>query len=554
MKSLDILADLLVPPTPARVAAIDSGLLALTENHVDPATATALMQHLCANAPSASPYTEAGEEIFKRLLQLGGNPWGRTLQKLQDAATLALRKSWSGPVVQSLALPHPSLPEQIIAGEGPQPQSWLRIAVRRGMQEVVKALLEAGADPNEAPGTAQPLLHVAPTHAQIISLLLEHGADPCVRDRDGKLCVHAWSRDYLPEFVHALACVMDRGPGLDRFSLLRLVGGRPGACKPLLEGVTSPRDLVDDQGRSIFFHMAAALLEHRGGAGGASRCTNKQLMDRVKATLAWRNAASSRNELDAGATRLLLWSARVLSTQMLAKDTASDLAKLEQDCGLTGQDRADMHQSALASLDEMVAAGLLHDPSEVAASAFAGYWDAADKDERTLVALDPDGPVVAWMDRCFRGIHGGPWSQGQSESNRWASPDVPIEGFRKNFLEIASKAPMDHPLWSTPATARVLVQLLRGDWKSDKGYYRLELGPLDEDWSARLRNTHAPLMARMGPQALCEALTDPCTRATVMAMEGKNCHIQSLVAQVENDALDAATPAVAARTRSGPRL
>lgn len=241
MKSLDILADLLVPPTPAMVAAIDSGLLVLTENHVDPATATALMQHLCANAPSASPYTEAGEEIFRRLLQLGGNPWGRTLQNMQDAATLALRQSWSGPVVQSLALPHPPLPEQIIAGDGPQPQSWLRIAVRRGMQEVVKALLEAGADPNEAPGAARPLLHVTPTHVQIISLLLEHGADPCVPDQDGKLCVRAWSRDYLPEFVHALACVMDRGPGLDRFSLLRLAGGRPGACKPLLEGVSNPR-------------------------------------------------------------------------------------------------------------------------------------------------------------------------------------------------------------------------------------------------------------------------------------------------------------------------
>lgn len=300
--------------------------------------------------------------------------------------------------------------------------------------------------------------------------------------------------------------------------------------------------------------MAAAFLDHRGGTGGASRGTSKQLMDRVKVALAWRNAASGQNELDAGATQLLLWSARVLSTQMLAQDTAAELDQLEQTCGLAGQDRASIHQSALASLDEMVAAGLLHDPSEVAASAFGGYWDAADKDERVLVSLEPDGPVVAWMDRCFRGIHGGPWSQGQSESHRWSSPDVPIEGFRKNFLEIASKAPTDHPLWSTPATARVLVQLLRGDWQSDKGYYTLELGPLDKDWSARLRNLHAPLMARMDQQALSEALTDPCTRATVLAMEGKNCHIQSLVAQIENDALDAATPTVAAPTRSGPRL
>lgn len=549
MEHLDILAGLIVPPTPAVVEAIESGLLALDAQHVSPTTATALMQRLCSQAASAPPFVEAGNAIFQRLLVLGGNPWDQVLPDMPTAAAAALSQFWQGPFVAALRLPHPPLADLVAQSKTTASTSWLKFSVKNGLHQAAQALLAEGLDPNQTSPDEPPALHLAPD-TRMVSLLLDAGADPCALDPMGRLCVQAWSQEIAPEYIDMLASMLDRGPGLDRFSLLRIAGGRPRACKPLLEGVKEPRRLADDQGRSIFFHMAATALDERGGR----LRTSKQILAYMKEALSWYAAGSHPYPLDEGAAQLLLWSARVLSNQQLDQDAEQAIAQVEAACGLPVS-----QAKALAALDAMAEAGLLHDASEVAATALDGYWQSTSQNPISVMAteLDPDleYPGLQWLDRCFRGLPGGAWFQGQSENNRWQSPDIPIEGFRKSFLDFAHNALPTHPMWSQPDLGRVLIQLLRSDWPSgNTRYYQLELRPLDVSWSSRLRERHAPLLAKMDRDALREALNDPCCHATVMAMEGKNCHIQSLCAELAYEAMDAATPAAPARAKSGPRL
>ena len=557
MKHLDVLANLISPPTPSVVAAIESGLLALDSDHVDAETATALMQHLCTNAPTSPTHVKAGVAIFQRLLELGGNPWEQVLPELPNAATGALQQQCSDLVVKALLCPHPPLDGLLVQDPTGRtrstPAPWLQFSVERGMHGVVKSLLEMGMDPNErAPGET-PLLHLAPTYGGIVPLLLEHGADPCALDAKGRLCVQAWPQDNPPEFVDLLARVLDRGPGLDRFSLLKLAGGRPNNCKALLKDVADPRSLVDEQGRSIFFHMAAATLDNRCYG---QQLTGKQVLAQAQAALAWRRRVETLSPLDEGAARVLLWSSRVLSKQSLDQDLAAAIVKQETSCGLTGSgaDGLVPYENALTCLDAMVEAGLLHDPSEIAATALAGYWKASGDVASRMLSEDLDYPAIQWLDRCFRGIRGGEWFHGQDKKHRWQGPDTPIESFRKALLDAADKAPVDRPMWSNPDMGRMLIQLLRADWPSDTRYYQMELEPLDTAWAARLRERHAPLLEKMSHQAMCEALTDPRCRDTVSAMKDKNCHIQSLVALMEYEAINETTSPVSSRSRPSSRL
>jgi ankyrin repeat protein len=81
----------------------------------------------------------------------------------------------------------------------------LNYAVAEGRDDVVRLLLEAGADPNFRDRRGECVLHRAVTHRHrdgVIQLLLEHGADVNVTSAEGKtplgLAVEHGRREYIP--------------------------------------------------------------------------------------------------------------------------------------------------------------------------------------------------------------------------------------------------------------------------------------------------------------------------------------------------------------------
>ena len=80
--------------------------------------------------------------------------------------------------------------------DGQLPLNW---AVRNGYYKVAQVVLEYGADPNHLSGPREPpmpgggmmgygrtALHECPASPEFVKLLLDHGADPSLRDADGK--------------------------------------------------------------------------------------------------------------------------------------------------------------------------------------------------------------------------------------------------------------------------------------------------------------------------------------------------------------------------------
>jgi len=63
------------------------------------------------------------------------------------------------------------------------------VAAYRGHADVAKVLLESGADPDAKNKEGNTPLHAAAYrgHIDVASLLLEHGADPCVTNKDGDI-------------------------------------------------------------------------------------------------------------------------------------------------------------------------------------------------------------------------------------------------------------------------------------------------------------------------------------------------------------------------------
>lgn len=68
----------------------------------------------------------------------------------------------------------------------------LGFAVLRGLEPVVRAILDAGADPNAVDATGRTALHQAALKGrpEIIRVLLDHGADIEAEDRDGSRPLH----------------------------------------------------------------------------------------------------------------------------------------------------------------------------------------------------------------------------------------------------------------------------------------------------------------------------------------------------------------------------
>jgi ankyrin repeat protein len=72
----------------------------------------------------------------------------------------------------------------------------LAVAARLGFVEVMRILLAAGAAPDTAEGAPSPLMEAAGAGQEAaVSLLLERGADPALRDRDGLSAVEYAQRN-----------------------------------------------------------------------------------------------------------------------------------------------------------------------------------------------------------------------------------------------------------------------------------------------------------------------------------------------------------------------
>lgn len=330
-------------------------------------------------------------------------------------------------------------------------------------------------------------------------------------------------------------------------------------CRPSKSAPCNPNGSGERAGGASdqFFYIAADALDNRCLSNGNS---NKQVLEFVKQTLSWLDMSSS-DPLDQSAARLLLWTARVVSKQNLDTKSEQAIVKLEKACGLTAIDALPcrrINDDVLACLDAMVASDLLEDPSEIAASAFAGLWQSSANPVALMEQLmDPwlDYPALQWLDRSYRGVAGGAWHHGKSAQSRWANPDVPLEKFCKDFVDFALDIHDDHPMWSEPAAASTLIQILRSNWPSTSGrYHELDLQPLDEAWMNRLEKRFAPVFAKLQRPALVDAMSDPVCRATLEAMESGNGPIRALRAELTYEAINAATPVVRARQHPGPRL
>src|SRR5205807_1494786 len=89
-------------------------------------------------------------------------------------------------------------------------------AAVKGRDEVIKLLLEHGADPNVRDAKGRPLLLLDPTD-ETVKALLAHGADPSARDGEGQTALMAAARERSAGAVKALleagADPNTRGPG-----------------------------------------------------------------------------------------------------------------------------------------------------------------------------------------------------------------------------------------------------------------------------------------------------------------------------------------------------
>jgi hypothetical protein len=303
--------------------------------------------------------------------------------------------------------------------------------------------------------------------------------------------------------------------------------------------------------------MAARTLNRRGQDKGSSI---KQVLMLTKEMLGWLNP-SSNDPLDKSAARLLLWSTHKLSKEYVDINTQRQILQMGLDCGPALMDASNtgkIIEDALLCLDAMVEAGLLEDPSEIAATALGGLW-AATGDRNALMTqlMDPGHGYLAlqWLERCFQGVKGGSWCQGKSKLGRWVNPDVPIEDFCDSFVSFVIEAHSDHSMWSNPDTVRALVQVVRSNWpRTEAAYYALELAPLDSSWLSRLEKQYANAFNWFHPATLRAAVKDDVCSATLIAMEKGNGPLQKLRAELNYAATDDATPQAKPRTSTGPRL
>jgi len=80
----------------------------------------------------------------------------------------------------------------------------LFIALSSGHPEVVEFLLEHGADPNIKNNDGSTPLHYAADNSKVVEVLLEHGADLNIRDKYGATPLHDAAENGHPEVVELL--------------------------------------------------------------------------------------------------------------------------------------------------------------------------------------------------------------------------------------------------------------------------------------------------------------------------------------------------------------
>src|SRR2546423_15593265 len=68
------------------------------------------------------------------------------------------------------------------------PTTVLSVASRKGLEEIVRMLLQKGADVNAQGKSCRSALHAASRygHEEVVRLLLDNGADVYARDKDGE--------------------------------------------------------------------------------------------------------------------------------------------------------------------------------------------------------------------------------------------------------------------------------------------------------------------------------------------------------------------------------
>jgi ankyrin repeat protein len=247
-----------------------------------------------SRAAGRAPLLEAaaiGDAEIVSLLLAHGAKRGARDGDGASALHLAARGSHHAALAVLLTSPAPDRAAELAVTAGARRRTALQDAAAVGSVESVRALLDAGAEPNAADSFGQTALHVAsgaePARAaEIVALLLARGADASLVDARGFTPLHAGGAAGASAFVRALAAkteLLEKTTPAGETALdVALRYGRDLAAEALVAaGATFTRDdqwpPLHEAARTDAVERAAALVA--GGADTARRVRELSALD-----------------------------------------------------------------------------------------------------------------------------------------------------------------------------------------------------------------------------------------------------------------------------------